>query len=175
MAVDNPRVRLTTSTGAITIELFAQEAPITVGNFLDYVRAGYYVGTIFHRVIPGFMIQGGGLDASLRDKREGQRGPIRNESGNRLRNDLGTVAMARTSSPDSATSQFFVNVRSNDFLNKDRSQDGVGYAVFGRVVDGMDVIRRIEKARTGTRGQHKDVPAETISIVSAEIVSGVTP
>jgi len=171
MAGDNPRVRLTTSSGAITIELHATEAPITVGNFLEYVRAGYYVGTIFHRVIPGFMVQGGGLDASLRDKREGQRPPIRNESANGLRNELGTVAMARTSNPDSATSQFFVNVRSNDFLNKERSQDGVGYAVFGRVVDGMDVVRKIEHTRTGTRGHHKDVPIETISIVSAEIVT----
>jgi cyclophilin family peptidyl-prolyl cis-trans isomerase len=174
MAGDNPRVRLTTSTGAITIELCAKEAPITVENFLAYVRAGYYVGTIFHRVIPGFMIQAGGLDASLRDKREGQRPPIRNESANGLRNEAGTVAMARTSSPDSATSQFFVNVRNNDFLNKDRSQDGVGYTVFGRVVDGMDVVRKIEQGRTGSRGGHKDVPTDTVTIVAAEIVPVVT-
>ena len=172
MADQNPRVRLTTTAGPITIELQSKEAPITVENFLAYVRSGYYAGTIFHRVIPGFMIQGGGLDASLKDKREGQRAPIQNESGNGLRNDVGTVAMARTSNPHSATSQFFINVRANDFLNKDRSQDGVGYAVFGRVVDGMDVVRKIEQARTGSRGGHKDVPIETIALVSAEIVPG---
>ena len=171
MTGEKPRVRLTTSSGAIVIELCANEAPVTVANFLDYVRAGYYVGTVFHRVIPGFMIQAGGLDASLRDKREGQRGPIKNESGNGLRNDAGTVAMARTSIPDSATSQFFINVRSNDFLNKERSQDGVGYAVFGRVVEGMDVVRKIEQVRTGNRGGHKDVPVEAVSILSAEIVA----
>jgi cyclophilin family peptidyl-prolyl cis-trans isomerase len=171
MGGENPRVRLTSSAGAITIELRPTEAPITVDNFLGYVRSGYYVGTIFHRVIPGFMIQAGGLDASLRDKREGQRPPIRNEGGNGLRNDAGSVAMARTSDPHSATSQFFINVRGNDFLNKERSQDGVGYAVFGRVVEGMDVVRKIEQARTGSRGRHKDVPLETIPILSAEIVT----
>ncbi len=169
--MDNPRVRLTTSVGAVTIELYAKEAPQTVENFLAYVQAGYYVGTIVHRVIAGFMIQAGGLDASLRDKREGQRRPIKNEAANGLRNDAGSVAMARTSNPDSATSQFFINVRNNDFLNRDRSQDGVGYAVFGRVIDGMDVVRKIEQARTGTRGGHKDVPVDTISIVSAEVVT----
>ena len=170
MSADNSRVRLTTTSGAITIELCAKEAPVTVENFLEYVRTGYYVGTIFHRVIPAFMIQAGGLDAALRDKRAGQRAPIRNESANGLRNDMGSVAMARTSNPDSATSQFFINVRNNDFLNKDRSQDGVGYAVFGRIVEGMDVVRKIEQARTGSRGGHKDVPTETIEIVSAEIL-----
>jgi peptidyl-prolyl cis-trans isomerase B (cyclophilin B) len=169
--MENPRVRLTTSAGAITIELYAKEAPITVENFLAYVQAGYYPGTIFHRVIAGFMIQTGGLDASLRDKREGQRRPIKNEGGNGLRNDVGSVAMARTSNPDSATSQFFINVRNNDFLNRDRSQDGVGYAVFGRVVEGMDVVRKIEQVRTGSRGGHKDVPVDAISIVSAEVVT----
>ncbi len=172
MATANPRVRLTTSHGAVTIELLAAEAPITVENFLTYVRDGYYQGTVFHRVIPNFMIQGGGLDASLRDKRAGQRAPIRNESTNGLRNDVGTVAMARTSEPHSATSQFFINVRNNDFLNKDRAQDGVGYAVFGRVVDGMDVVRTIEHVRTASRGGHKDVPVETIAIESVEIVPG---
>lgn len=169
--MDNPRVRLTTSAGAITIELYAKEAPVTVENFLAYVQAGYYTDTIFHRVIAGFMLQAGGLDANLRDKREGQRRPIKNEGGNGLRNDVGSVAMARTSNPDSATSQFFINVRNNDFLNRDRSQDGVGYAVFGRVVEGMDVVRKIEQARTGSRGGHKDVPVDTISIVSAEVVA----
>jgi peptidyl-prolyl cis-trans isomerase B (cyclophilin B) len=171
MATPNPRVQITTSAGTITIELYAAEAPITVENFLAYVQGGYYAGTIFHRVIPSFMIQGGGLDPSLRDKREGHRAPIKNEAGNGLRNDVGTLAMARTSDPHSATSQFFINVRNNDFLNKERSQDGVGYAVFGRVVEGMDVVRRIEQVRTTAKGGHKDVPAETITIVSAEVLA----
>jgi peptidyl-prolyl cis-trans isomerase B (cyclophilin B) len=171
MATTNPRVRLTTSAGAITIELCAKEAPTTVENFLGYVRDGYYAGTVFHRVIPNFMIQGGGLDASLVDKRAGQRPPIRNEASNGLRNDTGTVAMARTSDPHSATSQFFINVRNNDFLNRERAQDGVGYAVFGRVVEGMEVVRKIEQVRTTSRGGHKDVPADAISIVSAEVVA----
>ena len=166
----NPCVRLTTSAGPITIELYEKEAPTTVENFLGYVRDGYYAGTVFHRVIPNFMIQGGGLDGSLMDKRAGQRPPIRNEASNGLRNDAGTLAMARTSEPHSATSQFFINVRNNDFLNKDRAQDGVGYAVFGRIVEGMEVVRKIEQARTTSRGGHKDVPAETISIVSAEVL-----
>jgi peptidyl-prolyl cis-trans isomerase B (cyclophilin B) len=167
---ENPRVKIETSAGAITLELNAKEAPVTVANFLAYVQAGYYDGTVFHRVIPNFMIQGGGLDAALRDKGSGQRPPIRNESGNGLRNDTGTVAMARTSDPDSATSQFFINVRNNDFLNRDRAQDGVGYAVFARVVDGMDVVRKIEQARTGSRGGHKDVPVEAITIGSAQVL-----
>jgi peptidyl-prolyl cis-trans isomerase B (cyclophilin B) len=117
------------------------------------------------------MIQGGGLDVSLRDKRQGQRPAIKNEAGNGLRNDAGTLAMARTSDPNSATSQFFINVRNNDFLNRERSQDGVGYAVFGRVVEGMDVVKKIEHVRTTTRGGHKDVPVEAITIVSTEIVT----
>lgn len=169
MGNEQTRVKIETSAGAITLELDDRQAPVTVANFLEYVRAGYYVGTIFHRVIPNFMIQGGGLDANLRDKRAGQRAPIRNESANGLRNDAGAVAMARTSSPDSATSQFFINVRNNDFLNKERAQDGVGYAVFGRVVDGMDVVRKIEQLRTGSRGGHKDVPVETVEILATAV------
>ena len=172
MATTSPRVRIDTSLGAITVELCPTEAPISTENFLRYVRSGYYVGTIFHRVIRGFMIQGGGLEASLFEKDEGLRPPIKNESGNGLRNDAGTIAMARTSSPHSATSQFFINVRNNDSLNRERAQDGVGYAVFGRVVDGMDVVRRIEQVRTGTRGVHRDVPVETISIAATEILDG---
>jgi peptidyl-prolyl cis-trans isomerase B (cyclophilin B) len=171
MANEHPRVRIATSVGVIAIELNAEKAPITVENFLEYVRSGYYVGTVFHRVIASFMIQGGGLDASLRDKREGERPAIENEGGNGLRNDVGTVAMARTANPHSATSQFFINVRNNDFLNRDRAQDSIGYAVFGRVVEGMDVVRKIEQVRTGSRGVHKDVPIDPISIVSTEIVS----
>jgi cyclophilin family peptidyl-prolyl cis-trans isomerase len=165
-----PRVRLQTSLGAIILELHPEEAPITVENFLGYVRSGYYAGTIFHRVIANFMIQGGGLDASLRDKRAGQRPPIRNEAGNGLRNDAGTIAMARTSNPDSATSQFFINVRNNDFLNRNRAADGVGYAVFGRVAEGMEVVRRIEQVRTTSRGTHKDVPTEAVTIIGAEVL-----
>jgi len=170
MPNESSRVRIQTRLGSITLELNPKEAPITVENFLQYVRAGYYIGTVFHRVIPNFMIQGGGLDASLRDKHEGQRPPIENEGGNGLRNEAGTVAMARTADPHSATSQFFINVRNNDFLNRDRSQDGVGYAVFGRVVEGLDVVRKIEQVRTGTRGMHKDVPVDAIAITLTEIV-----
>ena len=164
-------VELTTSMGPITLELAGDKAPITVRNFLSYVRSGFYAGTIFHRVIANFMIQGGGLEPTLREKWEGLLPPIRNESGNGLRNDLGTVAMARTSNPNSATSQFFINVRNDDFLNKGRAQDGVGYAVFGKVGAGMDVVRRIAQGRTGTRGGHKDVPVDPIAIVSARIVT----
>jgi cyclophilin family peptidyl-prolyl cis-trans isomerase len=165
------QVELTTSIGAIRFELEDDAAPITVRNFLAYVGSGFYAGTVFHRVIPNFMIQGGGLDAMLAEKWEGQLPPIRSESANGLRNDLGTVAMARTSEPNSATSQFFINVRNNDFLNKDRAQDGVGYAVFAKVVAGMDVVRRIATVRTGTRGGHKDVPVDPITIVSAKVVT----
>ena len=171
MAQQNPRVRFVTSVGAVVVELFEKEAPITVANFLEYVRDGYYAGTVFHRVIPNFMIQGGGLDDGLRDKRTGQRPAIRNESTNGLRNDTGTLAMARTSDPHSATSQFFINTRNNDFLNRDRAQDGVGYAVFGRVTEGMEVVRQIERVRTGSRGMHKDVPLDAITIVSTEMLA----
>lgn len=165
-----PRVRLKTNLGDIVVELEPEKAPVTVENFLAYVRDGYYAGTIFHRVIPGFMIQGGGLDAELRDKAEGQRAPIKNEAGNGLRNETGTIAMARTLVPDSATSQFFINVSDNAFLDRDQAQDGVGYAVFGRVVEGMDVVRKIESVKTGPRGMHRDVPLEPVTIVAAEIV-----
>lgn len=163
----NPKVKLTTNLGEITIELEQEKAPVTVENFLAYVRDGYYVGTVFHRVIPGFMIQGGGLDGTLRDKVEGQRPPIKNEGGNGLKNEVGTVAMARTSVPDSATSQFFINVKDNAFLDRAQAQDGVGYAVFGRVVDGMDVVRKIEGVKTGQQGMHRDVPVEPVTITAA--------
>ncbi|MCW5891823.1 MAG: peptidyl-prolyl cis-trans isomerase [bacterium] len=166
----NPMVVIATSMGEIKVELYADKAPETVKNFLAYVKAGYYDGTIFHRVIPGFMVQGGGLTADMRDKREGQLAPIKNESANGLRNDTGTLAMARTSVPDSATSQFFINTKNNDFLNRERAQDGVGYAVFGKVVGGMDVVQKIEKVQTTTRGQHRDVPTEAVTIKSAKIV-----
>jgi len=171
MSEQNPKVLISTSLGDITVELCAREAPITVQNFLAYVRGGYYDGTVFHRVIPNFMIQGGGLDAELRDKREGQRGPIQNESGNGLHNEVGTLAMARTSDPNSATSQFFINVQNNAFLDKSRAQDGVGYAVFGKVVAGMDIVRKVERVRTGAKGAHKDVPVEPVVIRRAVVVA----
>jgi len=164
-------VLLSTSLGDIKLELYPEKAPETVKNFLAYVEAGYYDGTIFHRVIPGFMIQGGGLTADMKDKREGQRAAIKNESSNGLKNEAGTVAMARTSAPDSATSQFFINVKSNDFLNKESAQDGVGYAVFGKVVAGMDVLKKIEQVQTATKGMHQNVPVEAVTIKSAKVVA----
>jgi len=170
-AGDKPVVLLTTSLGEIKIELDLEKAPITVRNFIDYVKAGYYNGTVFHRVIPGFMIQGGGLTADMRDRREGQRAPIKNESSNGLKNDVGTVAMARTSVPDSATSQFFINVKDNGFLNKSQSQDGVGYAVFGKVTQGMEVVRKIEQLKTASKGMHQNVPLEAVVIQSARVLS----
>jgi len=167
----NPMVLFSTSLGDIKLELYPDKAPESVKNFLAYVEAGYYSGTIFHRVIPGFMVQGGGLTADMKDKREGQRPPIKNESSNGLKNDVGTIAMARTSAPDSATSQFFINVKNNDFLNKESAQDGVGYAVFGKVVAGMDVVNKIVQAQTTTKGMHQNVPAEAITIESAKVVA----
>ena len=154
------------------MELYADKAPITVKNFLDYAKAGYYDGTVFHRVIPGFMIQGGGLAPDMQDKREGQKPPIKNESSNGLKNETGTVAMARTSAPDSATSQFFINVKGNSFLDKERAQDGVGYAVFGKVVEGMDVVRKIEQVKTSTKGPHQNVPVDAVTIKSVKAVGG---
>jgi cyclophilin family peptidyl-prolyl cis-trans isomerase len=167
----NPMVLLSTSMGDIKVELFPEKAPITVKNFLDYVKAGYYNGTIFHRVIPGFMIQGGGLTADMQDKREGQKAAIKNESDNGLKNETGTLAMARTSAPDSATSQFFINVKDNTFLNKDSAADKVGYAVFGKVVDGMDVVKKIEAVKTATKGPHQNVPVDPVTIKSAKVLS----
>jgi peptidyl-prolyl cis-trans isomerase B (cyclophilin B) len=168
-AKGNPMVVLSTSMGDIKIELFADKAPVTVQNFLDYVKAGYYDGTIFHRVIPGFMVQGGGLTPDMQDKRQGQKAAIKNESSNGLKNDTGTVAMARTSAPDSATSQFFINVKDNAFLNKESAGDKVGYAVFGKVVDGMDVVRKIEQVKTGSKGPHQNVPVDAVTIKSTKV------
>jgi cyclophilin family peptidyl-prolyl cis-trans isomerase len=167
----NPMVVLSTSLGDIKVEVYQDKAPITVKNFLDYVKAGYFDGTIFHRVIPGFMIQGGGLTADMQDKREGQKPAIKNESENGLKNDTGTLAMARTSAPDSATSQFFINVKDNGFLNRESAQDKVGYAVFGKVVDGMEVVRKIEQVKTTSKGPHQNVPVEAVVIKSAKVVS----
>jgi peptidyl-prolyl cis-trans isomerase A (cyclophilin A) len=170
----DPMVILSTTMGDIKIELYSDKAPGTVQNFIDYARAGYYDGTIFHRVIPGFMIQGGGLTTDMQDKTEGRKPPIRNESSNGLRNDTGTVAMARTSAPDSATSQFFINVVNNDFLNKDKAADKVGYAVFGKVVDGMDVVKKIEGVKTTNKGPHQNVPVDAVVIKSARVVDGAS-
>jgi len=169
-AKGNPMVLISTSKGDIKVELYPDKAPETVKNFLAYVNAGYYDGTIFHRVIKGFMIQGGGLTADMKDKREGQRAPIKNEASNGLKNDTGTIAMARTAAPDSATSQFFINVANNDALNKAPGKDG--YAVFGKVVEGMDVVKKIEQAETTSKGMHQDVPTEAITIKSAKELKG---
>ena len=166
----NPMVVLSTSLGDIKIELYQDKAPVTVQNFLEYVKSGYYDGTIFHRVIPGFMVQGGGMTDDMRDKREGQRAAIKNESSNGLKNDTGTLAMARTSAPDSATSQFFINVKDNTALNKENAADKVGYAVFGKVVEGMDVVKKIEQVKTATKGPHQNVPVDAVVIKSAKVV-----
>ena len=165
----NPKVLLKTSMGDITIELAPAKAPITVENFLEYVDAKFYDGTIFHRVIPGFMIQGGGMTADMHEK--AGRGQIRNEAGNGLKNDRGTIAMARLPEPDTASSQFFINLVNNDGLNhRDNSKEGFGYCVFGKVIAGMDVVDAIAKVRTGSRGMHGDVPREPITILSATVV-----
>ena len=164
----NPVVTVTTNRGNIRIELDAARAPITTENFLNYVNDGYYDGLIFHRVIPGFMIQGGGFDSQMKQK--ATKAPIKNEAGNGLKNQTGSIAMARTNVVDSATAQFFINVKDNDFLNqKNTSTDGFGYAVFGQVIEGMDVVRAIEKVKTGNRGMHQDVPVEAVVIQSARV------
>ena len=168
-ASETRTIRLSTTAGDITLELLPDKAPITVENFVAYVEAGYYDGTVFHRVIPNFMIQGGGLDKDLNEK-PGARPAIKNESANGLRNETGTVAMARTSAPDSATSQFFFNLTDNAFLDRTDAADGVGYAVFGKVVAGMDVVKKIESVSTSTKGMHRDVPVEPVVITSAKLV-----
>jgi len=170
-AKENPMVVLSTSMGDIKVELYADKAPVSTKNFLDYAKAGYYDGTIFHRVIPSFMIQGGGLTSDMQEKREGQKPAIKNESSNGLKNETGTLAMARTSAPDSATSQFFINVKDNAFLDKEKAQDGVGYAVFGKVVEGMDVVRKIEQVKTATKGPHQNVPVDPVAIKSVKVAS----
>lgn len=162
-------LKITTSLGEISVELFDKEAPVSTKNFLDYVNAGFYDGTIFHRVIDGFMIQGGGFTAEMRQKKANA--PIKNESGNGLENKKYTLAMARTSVPDSATCQFFINTSDNDFLDKSQSRDGVGYAVFGKVVAGNDVVDQIGKTKTGTISGMCDVPVETVLIEKVEVIS----
>lgn len=166
---ENPMVIMKTSKGDIQIELFPKQAPETVKNFLQYVDDHHYDGTIFHRVISGFMIQGGGFTAEMDQKPT--RAPVKNEASNGLKNDRGTIAMARTSDPDSATSQFFINVVDNDGLNRP-SPDGHGYCVFGRVKAGMDVVDAIRGVRTGRRGYMSDVPEETVLINSVSRAGG---
>jgi len=165
----DPQVDLKTSVGTIRIELYPAKAPKTVENFLQYVRDGHYNGTIFHRVIDGFMIQGGGMEKTMREKKA--RDPIPNEAKNGLTNDLGTIAMARTSAPHSASAQFFINLKNNDFLNSANAQDGWGYAVFGKVVSGMDVVMKIAKVPTGSSGPYSDVPREAVVIETATVVA----
>lgn len=162
-AEDKPMVTLATSKGEIRIELDAEKAPITVENFLAYADEGFYDGTVFHRVIPGFMVQGGGFTPEMRQKKT--RAPIKNEAGNGLRNRRGTLAMARTNVVDSATAQFFVNLVDNEFLDHKGTDPGsYGYAVFGRVVSGMEVVDQIAEVATGTGGGHRDVPVEAVVI-----------
>ena len=167
----DPKVLLHTSMGDITLALDADNAPATVENFLQYVRDGHYDNTVFHRVIDGFMIQGGGMEPGMKQKPT--RAPVANEAGNGLKNARYTVAMARTSDPHSATAQFFINVADNAFLDhKGPSPQGWGYCVFGKVVDGADVVDRIKSVSTGTTGFHQDVPREDVVIVKAEEVGG---
>lgn len=162
-------VEMKTSQGNITLELYADKAPVTVENFLQYVRDGHYNGTIFHRVIPGFMIQGGGFEPGMKQK--ATRDTIKNEADNGLANETGTIAMARTPDPHSASSQFFINVANNSFLNYSApNPQGWGYCVFGKVVEGMDVVNRIQHVKTGNSGFHQDVPVEDVVIETASIV-----
>ncbi|HXJ35827.1 MAG TPA: peptidylprolyl isomerase [Candidatus Eisenbacteria bacterium] len=165
----DPRVELKTNRGVIVLELYPDKAPKTVANFLQYVKDGHYAGTTFHRVIDGFMIQGGGFDKDMRQKPT--RAPVENEAGNGLKNDVGTIAMARTPDPHSASAQFFINLKNNDFLNyKEPTPQGYGYTVFGKVVSGMDVVEKIAKVATGNAGPHQNVPREPIVIESATIL-----
>ena len=162
----NPVVIISTSKGDIKVELFKNEAPVTVENFLSYVNDGFYDGTIFHRVIPNFMVQGGGFTPDFAQKPT--KAPIKNEANNGLKNDRGTLAMARTQVVDSATSQFFINIVNNDFLNNGARD--FGYAVFGKVIDGMDVVDAIAAVPTGNKGMHGDVPTEDVVIESVKVV-----
>lgn len=170
VSAENPKVVLETSKGMIVLELYPDKAPETVKNFLDYVDAKYYDGTIFHRVIPKFMVQGGGFTADM--KRKTPRAPIKNEADQGLKNNRGTISMARTGDPHSATAQFFINTINNDFLNhRSKTQQGWGYAAFGQVVEGMDTVDAISAVKTGTRGGFRDVPAEPVVIKSAKRIN----
>ena len=163
------KVRLSTNHGDITLELDTENAPETCANFAQYVTDGHYDGTVFHRVIPGFMIQGGGFEPGMKQKPT--RDNIKNEANNGLKNNTGTIAMARTPDPHSASSQFFINVKDNDFLNfRDESMQGWGYCVFGKTIDGMDAVKAIEAVATGSASGHQDVPLEDVVIEKAEIL-----
>ena len=161
-------VRFETTHGPFTIELFPKEAPVSVENFLRYVDDGFFDGTLFHRIVPGFVIQGGGLTADMKQKKT--RAPIKNEASNGLKNRRGTLSMARTNDPNSATSQFFVNLKDN--VSLDAGRGSAGYAVFGHVAQGMDVVDKIAAVATGTRGHHEDVPVEPVVIESVSVVQG---
>ena len=170
----NPTVLLETTSGDILIELYADKAPATVENFLKYVNEGFYANTIFHRVIKGFMIQGGGMNMKMEEK--ATHAPIKNEADNGLANERGTIAMARTNDPDSATAQFFINVANNDFLNhKNETPSGYGYAVFGKVIQGQDVVDRIKSVSTGSYGPYQDVPKTPVIIKSIVQKPGFQP
>ena len=157
------KVNMQTSKGAIVLELNEEKAPVTVANFVEYAKSGFFDGTIFHRVIPGFMIQGGGFEPGMSQKPT--RDPIKNEADNGLANDLGTIAMARTSDPESATAQFFINAKDNGFLNFTApTPQGWGYCVFGKVTEGIEVLQDIEQVATGNSGGHQDVPVEDVVI-----------
>ena len=165
----NPKVKLTTNMGDIVLELDAEKAPVTVENFLNYVKNGHYNGLIFHRIIPDFMVQGCGLEPGMKERPN--LSPIQNEADNGLKNDKGTIAMARTNEPHSATSQFFINLKDNDFLNHTgKDQRGWGYTVFGQVVEGIEVVDAMGTAQTGTVAGHADVPNEDVLLIKAEIV-----
>ena len=165
----HPKVRLTTSKGVIELELDAEKAPKTVENFLHYVKKGQYDGVIFHRVIPGFMIQGGGMEPGMKERETDQ--TVENEADNGLKNEAGTIAMARTNDPQSASAQFFINTVDNAFLNhKSKDAMGWGYAVFGKVSKGMDVVKAIESVPTGNHGPFSDVPKEDVIIEKAEVI-----
>ncbi len=161
-------VEMHTSKGLITLELDAEKAPVTVANFIEYVNSGHFDGTIFHRVIPGFVIQGGGLESGMKEKPT--QAPIENEADNGLKNVTGSICMARTNDPHSATSQFFINLKDNQFLDHtEKSPQGWGYAVFGQVTDGMDVVEAIAAVQTGNAGFHQDVPVEDIVVEKVTI------
>ncbi len=169
-AAANPTVEMKTNQGTIVIELYPDKAPKTVENFLQYVKDGFYNGTIFHRVIDNFMIQGGGFTSDMKEK--ATRPPIQNEAANGLKNEAGTLAMARTPNPHSASAQFFINLKANDFLNyRDPSVQGYGYCVFGKVTQGFDVVQKIGKTPTGSAGMFQDVPTKPVVIESVKLVS----
>ncbi|MFN7625816.1 MAG: peptidylprolyl isomerase [Pirellula sp.] len=164
----NPRVLLETSMGDLEVELYEKEAPKTVANFLSYVKKGHYDGTIFHRIIPNFVVQGGGLDPNMKERPTDD--PIENESSNGLKNEKMTLSMARTRAPHSATSQFYINLKYNADLDKSKAIDRFGYCVFGKVIKGEDIVEKMAKSKTGLKGPHSDVPVEPIVLKKATIL-----